>query len=77
MAKIYPRPGDGRISRNDAAVLARVSPKTITRWISLQYLKDVRREGRRVWLNPVEVIEVEHRVHEAERERMKLVLGAA
>ena len=77
MAEICPRPGDGRISRYDAATLARVSHKTITRWISLGYLEDVRREGRRVWLNPREVIEVEHRVHEAERERMKLVLGAA
>lgn len=75
MDGITPRPGDGRISRYDAANLARVSHKTITRWISQGYLKDVRREGRRVWLNPAEVIEVEYRVHTAERERMALVLG--
>ncbi len=31
----------------------------------------------RVWLNPREVIEAEHRLHERERERMRLVLGAA
>jgi predicted site-specific integrase-resolvase len=72
---IVPRPGDGRISRYDAAALARVSHKTITRWISLGYLKDVRREGRRVWLSPAEVIDVEYRVHQAERARMQLVLG--
>jgi predicted site-specific integrase-resolvase len=77
VAEVCPRPGDGRISRYDAATLARVSHKTITRWISLGYLKDVRREGRRVWLNPAEVIQVEHEIHAAERERMKLVLGAA
>jgi hypothetical protein len=77
VAGISPRPGDGRISRADAAALARVSDKTITRWISLKYLRDVRREGRRVWLQPAEVIEVEYRVHAAERERMARVLSAA
>lgn len=77
MPAVTPRPGDGRISREDAGTLARVSPKTITRWISLGYLKDVRREGRRVWLMPAEVIEVEFRVHAAERERMAKVLSAA
>lgn len=76
MAEICPRPGDGRISRGDAATLARVSPKTITRWISEGYLADVRREGRRVWLLPSEVIRTEYRVHEAERKRMARVLGA-
>lgn len=77
MQEICPRPGDGRISREDAGTLARVSAKTITRWISLGYLSDVRREGRRVWLMPAEVIETEHRVHAAERERMRRVLSAA
>jgi hypothetical protein len=74
---ITPRPGDGRISRLDSAILARVSDKTITRWISLGYFKDIRREGRRVWLQPAEVIQVEYRVHAAERARMERVLGAA
>jgi predicted site-specific integrase-resolvase len=74
---ICPRPGDGRISRDDAGTLVCVSPKTITRWISLGYLQDVRREGRRVWLQPAEVIRVEYERHAAERERMRRVLSAA
>lgn len=77
MAEICPRPGDGRISRDDAARLARVGPDTISSWITRGYITDIRREGRRVWLNPREVIETEHRLHEAERKRMALVLGAA
>lgn len=74
---ILPRPGDGRISRADAARLARVGEDTISSWITRKYLKDVRREGRRVWLSPREVIEVEHYLHRAERARMERVLGAA
>lgn len=71
---ITPRPGDGRISRADAARLARVDEDTISAWISRKHLKDVRREGRRVWLNPAEVIETEHRLHEAERRRIARIL---
>lgn len=77
MTDVCPRPGDGRISRAEAATLARVSDKTITRWICEGYLKDVRREGRRVWLQPAEVIQVEHDLHAAERRRMQRVLGIA
>ena len=72
---ITPRPGDGRISRADAARLARVDDDTISAWISRGRLTDVRREGRRVWLNPVEVIEVEYSTHARERARMARVLG--
>lgn len=67
--EINPRPGDGRISRTDAARLARVGADTISSWITRGYLRDVRKEGRRVWLNPREVIEAEHRLHERERRR--------
>jgi hypothetical protein len=67
--EIRPRPGDGRISRDHAARLACVEPDTITAWIARGHLRDVRKEGRRVWLNPVEVIEAEHRLHERERKR--------
>ena len=74
---INPRPGDGRISRADAAKLARVDEDTISAWISRGHLKDVRREGRRVWLNPAEIITTEHDLHEAERKRMARVLGAS
>lgn len=77
MDEICPRPGDGRISRGDAARLARVEPDTISSWITRGYVTDVRREGRRVWLNPREVIEAEHRLHERERERMKRISTAA
>jgi hypothetical protein len=77
VVEIMPRPGDGRISRAEAAALARVEPDTITAWIKRHHLKDVRREGRRVWLNPAEVIEAEHRLHEAERARMRRILSAA
>ena len=73
---IEPRAGDGRISRADAARLARVDPDTVSSWIARAELKDVRREGRRVWLNPVEVIETEYRLHGRERARMAKVLGA-
>ena len=69
MHPITPRPGDGRISRADAALLAGVEDDTISSWICKKWLKDVRREGRRVWLSPAEVIQVEHRVHRAERQR--------
>ena len=69
---INPRPGDGRISRDEAAALARVKPDTISAWIT-----DVRREGKRVWLNAREIIEAEHRLHATERERMERVLGTA
>ncbi len=74
---IVPRPGDGRISRADAARLARVDADTISAWISKGRLKDVRREGRRVWLSPREVIEYEHKAHEAERKRFTKLIGAA
>jgi hypothetical protein len=67
--EIVPRPGDGRISRAQAAVLARVEPDTITAWIARGHLRDVRKEGRRVWLTPREVIEAEHRLHARERQR--------
>jgi hypothetical protein len=77
VAEIAPRPGDGRISRREAAALARVGEDTISSWITRGYITDVRREGRRVWLNPREVIEAEYRLHEAERQRMRRVLGAA
>jgi hypothetical protein len=77
VTEICPRPGDGRISREGAALLARVSPKTITGWIARGCLTDVRREGRRVWLSPAEVIEAEHRLHASERERMRRVLGVS
>ena len=69
MPPIAPRPGDGRISRADAALLADVLPDTISSWLTKGWLADVRREGRRVWLNPAEVIQVEHKVHKAERAR--------
>ena len=59
---ITPRPGDGRISRADAAELAGVDEDTISAWIARGHLKDVRREGRRVWLMPAEVIEAEYRL---------------
>lgn len=72
---ITPRPGDGRISRADAAKLAKVDADTVSAWISRGLLTDVRREGRRVWLSPVEVIEVEYKVHERERQRIRRVLG--
>ena len=72
---ITPRPGDGRICRRDAGLLARVDEDTISAWISRGKLKDVRREGRRVWLNPVEVIEVEYATHARERKRLQRVLG--
>lgn len=75
MTDIEPRPGDGRISRIDAARLARVDPKTITAWIARGHLEDVRREGRSVWLNPAEVIAAEHRLHKRERRRIERVLG--
>ena len=63
MPPIAPRPGDGRISRADAALLAGVENDTISSWICKGWLTDIRREGRRVWLMPAEVIQVEHRVH--------------
>lgn len=72
---VTPRPGDGRISRRHASILARVDEDTISAWISRGKLRDVRREGRRVWLNPVEVIQVEYEMHHAERKRMQRVLG--
>ena len=72
---ICPRPGDGRISRDDAARLARVKPDTISSWITRGYITDVRREGRRVWLSPAEIIATAHRLHEAERARFEFVLG--
>lgn len=72
---IEPRPGDGRISRADAASLARVDVDTVSAWISRGKLKNVRREGRRVWLDPVEVIEVEFATHARERKRLQRVLG--
>lgn len=72
---ITPRPGDGRISRADAAKLARIDVDTVSSWIARGLLKDVRREGKRVWLNPVEVIEVEYSTHARERARMARVLG--
>lgn len=82
MTGINPRPGDGRISRAEAALLAGVDDDTISAWISRHKFKDVRREGRRVWLDPREVIEVEHEVHKRERardqrrrERMDMLLG--
>lgn len=68
-AEITPRPGDGRISRDDAARLAGVLPGTISQWIRREYISDVRYEGRRPWFNPREIIEAEHRLHERERER--------
>lgn len=74
MDPITPRPGDGRISRRDAARLARVNEDTISQWISRGHLTDVRREGRRVWLKPAEVIDTEHRLHEAERQRLTRIL---
>lgn len=76
MEPISPRPGDGRISRFDAARLAHVGEDTISAWISRGHLTDIRREGRRVWLRPAEVIEAEHRLHAAERARMERVLSA-
>lgn len=75
MTSIQPRPGDGRISRADAAELARVDPDTISAWINRGHLTDVRREGRRVWLNPREVIEAEHKIHARERDRIAKVYG--
>jgi predicted site-specific integrase-resolvase len=75
LADIHPRPGDGRISLRDAAKLARVSYKTMSRWVCDGDVQDVRREGRSLWLNPKEVIEVEYVKHARERERMRLVLG--
>lgn len=77
MEPIRPRPGDGRISRTDAARLARVKPDTISSWITRGYITDVRREGRSVWLQPREIIEAEHRLHAAERARMERVLSIA
>jgi predicted site-specific integrase-resolvase len=77
LCPINPRPGDGRISREEAAALACVKPDTISAWITRGYITDVRREGKRVWLNAREIIEAEHRLHAAERERMGRVLGAA
>jgi hypothetical protein len=74
---ITPRPGDGRISRADAAKLAKVDADTVSAWISRGKLTDIRREGRRVWLNPVEVIEVEYSAHARERARMAKVLGVS
>lgn len=75
MDGVTPRPGDGRISRADAARLAGVEQDTISAWICRGQLKDVRREGRRVWLQPAEVIQVEYDLHAAERKRMERVLG--
>ena len=72
---ICPRPGDGRVSRSDAAQLAGVDERTISKWITKGKLKDVRYEGRRVWLNPREVIEVEYESHASERARMERLLG--
>ena len=77
MDGITPRPGDGRISRADAAKLARVDADTISAWISRGLVADVRREGRRVWLNPVEIIEAEYKAHQRERARMARVLGVS
>lgn len=77
MDGIIPRPGDGRISRRDAARLAHVEEDTISSWITRGYITDVRREGRRVWLNPREIIEAEHRLHERERQRMRKMLNVA
>ena len=75
---ISPRPGDGRISRDDAAELAGVDPDTITAWIARGHLKDVRREGRRVWLMPAEVIEAEYRLApKARRNRFDRTPAAA
>ena len=77
MHGIVPRARDGRISRKAAATLARVAEDTISSWISRGHLTDVVREGREIWLNPVEVIETEYRLHEAERKRLQRLLGAA
>jgi hypothetical protein len=75
---ITPRAGDGRISRAQAAELAGVEPDTITAWIAREHLTDIRREGRRVWLNPAEVIEAEHKLAErARRDRWDRRLIAA
>ena len=76
MQGIIPRPGDGRISRADAARLARVDPDTVSAWISRGKLKNIRREGKRLWLDPVEVIEVEYATHARERARLQRLLGA-
>ena len=69
MDGITPRVKDGRISRADAARLAGVDDDTISAWISRGRLKDVSREGRRVWLSPAEVIDAEFHVHARERAR--------
>ena len=71
---IVPR-ADGRISVAQAAEVAKVDEKTIYRWVSEDALKDVKREGRRIWLQPGEVIQVEWDKHGAERKRIERLMG--
>jgi hypothetical protein len=66
MVEVTPR-RDGRVSRAQAAALCRVDPDTISQWISRGHLKDVKREGRRVWLEPVELQRVEYKLRERAR----------
>lgn len=66
---------DGLISRAMAAELCGVKPDTISKWISYGYgPKDARRkllvakrEGREIFLDPVEVAKADHATRKAAR----------
>lgn len=77
---IQPRP-DGLITVEQAAALARVNPPAIRHWINRgylsrdgstrRYLPVVRREGRQILLDPIDVAKAEH----ATRDRARRVTG--
>ena len=62
--------GDGRICRTCAARLGEVKPDTLSSWVSRDYVKNVRYEGRRPWFWPAEIITVADELHKREKARI-------